>query len=127
MHPKQSRRNVLIRYKADQFTCDTQDGVLAVGLSNPTGGYVLFQRQLPCELDEAPPYFEFDDQVNGSSKILQSVLLSKNKIIINLLPECATSQFEIKFDISDEQFARSAQCLQQIFSGFDSQLKIQLD
>lgn len=123
MNHIQERRNVLIRYKADQFTCDTQDGVLVVGLRNPAGGYVLFQRSI-AQQDNEPPYFEFDDQINGSTRILQSVLLSKNKIVINLLPDCATSQFEIKFDIPDEKFAVSRQCLQQIFAGFDTQLTI---
>ena len=118
----------MISYSANQIGCEEVDGVLIAGIGNESDGYVMFQRGTTPETGEhEPPYFEFDDQCNGSTDILQSVTLKKGMLSIRAALPAEEGGFEIFLDATSEETTQLASQLRAIFRGHEDKLNLELE
>ena len=117
----------MISYTADRIGCEIVDGVLIAGVGNEATGYVLFQRGTTPETGaNEPPYFEFDDQHNGGTDILQSVTLTPELLSIKANTDVDQRSFAISLHASAEDVELLASQLRKIFAGYEDQLHVEL-
>lgn len=117
----------MISYKANRIGCEEVDGVLIAGVGNESAGYVMFQRGTTPETGcDEPPYFEFDDQVNGGNDILRSVVLRKKQLLIRTTLPSEGNYFEISLDAAFEDIALLASQLRAIFVGYEDKLHLDI-
>jgi len=111
----------VISYKADRIGCESVEGVLIAGIGNESIGYVMFQRGTTPETGgNEPPYFEFDDQVNGSTDALKSVELSNHLLVVNTnLDNLGAEKFEITLVATEEEIDQLSSQLKLIFVGYE--------
>ena len=70
-----------------EISCDSQDGVFAVGAANGSTDYVMWQRT-DGSIDASEIHFEWNDQSNGG---------------YHLVSECAMDRDGIHLVLSDDQ------------------------
>lgn len=120
--------DAMVSYIANRIGCETFEGTLIAGIGNESTGYVMFQRGTTAETGkDKPPYFEFDDQLNGGTDIVESVELSNNLLTIDI----DKSRFDIEIfrltlDATPEELQQLASQLSKIFDGYEDMLHINI-
>jgi len=65
----------MISYIANRIGCEIFEGIIVAGIGNESIGYVMFQRGTTTETGgDEPPYFEFNDQFNGGTDVVEMVI-----------------------------------------------------
>ena len=117
----------MISYRANRIVCEEVDGVLIVGVGNETDGYIMFQRGTTSETGaDEPPYFEFNDQSNGGTGILQLVTINGEQLLIKTNSASKESEFEISLGVTAEDITLLITQLRLIFLGYDEKLHVEI-
>lgn len=118
----------MVTYIANRIGCETLEGTLIAGIGNESIGYVIFQRGTTQGTGkDEPPYFEFDDQFNGGTDMVESVELSDNMLTVNIdKSRFDIEAFQLTLDATPEEVKQLASQLTKIFEGYENRLHIRI-
>ena len=118
----------MISYKANRIGCEIVEGTLIAGIGNESIGYVMFQRGTTPETGkDEPPYFEFDDQINGGTDIVESVELLNNLLTFKIdIAHFDIEAFQLTLDTEPDEVKELASQLKRIFEGYENKLHINI-
>lgn len=113
--------------KASRFSSGTELDVLVVCFMVASGDYVLFQQGLTEHAGlNAPPYFEFNDQLYGGYGIVKSCVVTRSQVIIKLSqPLKGITKIFVGLDELQADYQDISDQLRKIFIGDKKVLSIE--
>jgi len=101
-----------------------ENDVLAVGVSDDEGGYIMWQRGLTEEVgSDHGVYFEFDDQINGGYNNVLNGKVTQTEVLISL-DNGSTKVFQLPKGFSQHSELESA--LKEVYLGFEQKIEFSI-